>query len=192
MMRGGHLSLTTTTRMMMNLTYQILVVLFFPQRLPPRALVARWVNLPRQHGRPIPHNSEDQIAHDEEVIAIQPDATRPVSVRFDELLHCISANGEAEITRQVRNGEFSDDTAKSLNRRIPDGDFSIGEAMILDQSAGFISEDVRRVLLTVKTLRRILNSKESIFKYGVFVPRSDTEADASPEHLQWTSGRTLE
>jgi hypothetical protein len=33
----------------------------------------------------------------------------------------------------------------------------------------------RKVLLSVKTLRRILNFKESIFKYG------DKEADASPE-----------
>ncbi len=37
-----------------------------------------------------------------------------------------------------------------------------------------------------------MNSKESIFKYGVFVPRSDNEADASPEHVQLSSGRTLE
>ena len=64
--------------------------------------------------------------------------------------------------------------------------------MTSDQSADFIDTAVRRIFLTVKTLRRILNSKESIFKYGVFVPRNDNEADASPEHVQWTSGRTLE
>jgi hypothetical protein len=29
-------------------------------------------------------------------------------------------------------------------------------------------------------------------KYGVFVPRNDAEADTSPEHLRWESGRTLE
>ncbi len=42
---------------------------------------------------------------------------------------------------------------------------------------------LRRVLLSVKTLRRILNFKERIFKYGVFVPRGDKEADASPDNV---------
>jgi hypothetical protein len=41
-------------------------------------------------------------------------------------------------------------------------------------------------------MRRILTFKESIMKYGVFVPRNDQEADASPEHLRWDSGRVLE
>ncbi len=50
----------------------------------------------------------------------------------------------------------------------------------------------RKVLLSFKTMRRILNFKESIMKYGVFVPRNDGEADTSPEHLRWESGRMLE
>jgi hypothetical protein len=41
-------------------------------------------------------------------------------------------------------------------------------------------------------MRRILNAKESIFKYGIFVPRNDKDADSSPEHARWASGRTLE
>jgi hypothetical protein len=48
---------------------------------------------------------------------------------------------------------------------------------------------VRNILLIVKTIRRILNFKESIMKYGVVVPRNDNEADASPEHRRWASGR---
>jgi hypothetical protein len=50
----------------------------------------------------------------------------------------------------------------------------------------------RKAFLSVKTLRRILSAKESIFKYGVFVPRNDKDADSSPEHARWASGRTLE
>jgi hypothetical protein len=50
----------------------------------------------------------------------------------------------------------------------------------------------RKIFLTTKTLRRILNFKESIMKYGIFVPRNDHEADISPEHLRWDSGRQLE
>jgi hypothetical protein len=51
---------------------------------------------------------------------------------------------------------------------------------------------IRKALLSSKTIRRILNFKESILKYGVFVPRNENEADASPEHLRWSSGRQLE
>jgi hypothetical protein len=50
----------------------------------------------------------------------------------------------------------------------------------------------RKLLLSIKTMRRILAFKESIMKYGVFVPRNDQEADASPEHIRWDSGRVLE
>jgi hypothetical protein len=57
---------------------------------------------------------------------------------------------------------------------------------------GLAAKGIRKVLLTVKTIRRILNAKESIMKYGVFIPRNDGEAEASPEHLRWESGRMLE
>jgi hypothetical protein len=39
---------------------------------------------------------------------------------------------------------------------------------------------------------KILNFKESLMKYGVFVPKNDNEADASPERVRWGSGRQLE
>jgi hypothetical protein len=41
-------------------------------------------------------------------------------------------------------------------------------------------------------VRRILAARESIFKYGIFLPRNDREADASPEKARWYSGRQLE
>jgi hypothetical protein len=50
----------------------------------------------------------------------------------------------------------------------------------------------RKILLSIKIMRRTLNFKESIMKYGVFVHRNDKEADASPEHVRWESGRMLE
>jgi len=37
-----------------------------------------------------------------------------------------------------------------------------------------------------------LAAKESIFKYGTFVPKNDREADSSPEASRWKAGRTLE
>ena len=39
----------------------------------------------------------------------------------------------------------------------------------------------RLVLLSKKVLRKILAAKESIFKFGTFVPANDREADSSPE-----------
>jgi hypothetical protein len=47
-------------------------------------------------------------------------------------------------------------------------------------------------VLSSKTMRRILTAKETIHKYGVFLPRNDREADASPEAVRWASGRQLE
>ena len=49
-----------------------------------------------------------------------------------------------------------------------------------------------RVVLTVRQIRRIMAAKESLFKFGIFVPRSDREAQASPEAPRWRAGRDLE
>jgi hypothetical protein len=129
----------------------------------------------------------NQLHLDEETIL-----TNSCDARFDKSPICDSANGEDEETIPVRNGEFLGDTAQSSIGKTSGEDSGIKKGMTSGQSADFIDTAVRRIFLTVKTLRRILNSKESIFKYGVFVPRNDNEADVSPEHVQWTSGRTLE
>jgi hypothetical protein len=49
-----------------------------------------------------------------------------------------------------------------------------------------------RIVLTVRQLRRIMAAKENLFKFGVFVPRSEREAKASPEAPRWKAGRDLE
>jgi hypothetical protein len=41
-------------------------------------------------------------------------------------------------------------------------------------------------------MRRILATRESIFKYGIYLPKNDCDADASPESARWRSGRQLE
>ncbi len=46
--------------------------------------------------------------------------------------------------------------------------------------------------LCSKVVRRILAARESIFKYGIYLPRNDRDADASPERARWHSGRQLE
>jgi hypothetical protein len=124
-------------------------------------------------------------------IEMQPESARP-KLRFDESLICDPANGEDEEKFQVGNFQLGNGESQSSIGKTPGGNSTIAKAIVRDQSEGFIAKAARRVFLTIKTLRRILSSKESIFKYGVFVPRSDNEADASPEHVQWSSGRTLE
>ena len=46
--------------------------------------------------------------------------------------------------------------------------------------------------LSSKIITKILKAHESMFKYGTFIPRSDREAEKSPEAPRWRSGRTLE
>jgi hypothetical protein len=51
---------------------------------------------------------------------------------------------------------------------------------------------LRPILLSPKQLRRVMAARESIFKFGTFVPRNDREANASPKAPRWCAGRDLE
>jgi hypothetical protein len=51
---------------------------------------------------------------------------------------------------------------------------------------------LRPILLSPRQLRRIMAARESLFKFGTFVPRNDHEANASPEAPRWRAGRDLE
>jgi hypothetical protein len=48
------------------------------------------------------------------------------------------------------------------------------------------------VMISKKVLRLVLAAKESLCKFGVFVPKNDREADSSPEASRWKAGRDLE
>jgi hypothetical protein len=48
------------------------------------------------------------------------------------------------------------------------------------------------MLLSPKQIRRVLAARETLFKFGTFVPRNDREADTSPEATRWKAGRDLE
>ncbi len=62
-----------------------------------------------------------------------------------------------------------------------------------DTSSGFMDFPRPKALyLNSKVVRRILAARESIFKYGIYLPRNDRDADASPERARWHSGRQLE
>ncbi len=75
--------------------------------------------------------------------------------------------------------------------KITTGNF-IGGGPIISRVETVVTGLSRRMFLSVKTMRRILAAKETIHKYGVFVPRNNREADSSPESVRWASGRQLE
>jgi hypothetical protein len=68
-----------------------------------------------------------------------------------------------------------------------------GDATNFQTEAVCLPGPIRKlVLLTKRVLRRIMAAKESLFKFGTFVPKNDREAESSPEAARWRAGRTLE
>jgi hypothetical protein len=55
----------------------------------------------------------------------------------------------------------------------------------------YVHNVARRAIMSVRQIHRVMAAKESIFKYGTFVPRNDREANASPEAARWKAGRDL-
>ncbi len=49
-----------------------------------------------------------------------------------------------------------------------------------------------RIVMPVRQIRRVMAARESLFKFGVFVPRSEREAESSPEAPRWKAGKDLE
>ena len=47
------------------------------------------------------------------------------------------------------------------------------------------SRPLRPMLLSPRQVRRVLAARETLFKFGTFVPRNDREANASPESQRW-------
>jgi hypothetical protein len=105
---------------------------------------------------------------------------------------CDWSNGELERQTQVESGEGATDRFFQNGERFREQRVSDQPRRNEEQLSDEGTLGLRKAFLTVKTLRRILNAKESIFKYGIFVPRNDKDADSSPEHARWASGRTLE
>ena len=94
------------------------------------------------------------------------------SNEFDQSAVCDFSNGEDGEIIRVNNEEGE------IDRDFLNGEWTNGE-WFHQKVAPNLSEQgtksLRKAFLSVKTLRRILNAKESIFKYGVFVPRNDKD-----------------
>jgi hypothetical protein len=54
------------------------------------------------------------------------------------------------------------------------------------------SRPLRPVFLSPHQVRCVMAARETLFKFGTFVPRNDRETNASPEASRWKAGRDLE
>jgi hypothetical protein len=85
------------------------------------------------------------------------------------------------------NDPDSDDDPEAMAVRQAFAGFSVGDGAN-HKKKGIAN----RLVLTTRQIRRVMAAKESLFKFGTFVPRSEREADASPEAPRWRAGRDLE
>jgi hypothetical protein len=83
-------------------------------------------------------------------------------------------------------GDMTDHLTRGVVGRV--SAFPGGEEKSTTKRAG----KTTRVALTIRQLRRVMAAKESLFKFGTFVPRSEREAESSPEAPRWRAGRDLE
>jgi hypothetical protein len=91
-------------------------------------------------------------------------------------------------------------TAASEPPATSSGDkINAGIVDVVDEGSSFVpgnsvfSPLARKLgLISKRVLRRIMAAKESLVKFGTFVPRSDRQADLSPEASRWKAGRDLE
>jgi hypothetical protein len=89
-------------------------------------------------------------------------------------------------SNQNNNGRANDNAADALALScLPDASPVSGFSLLHGVPRKF-------VLLSQRVLRRVLAAKESIFKFGTFVPKNDRQADSSPEAPRWKAGRDLE
>jgi hypothetical protein len=118
------------------------------------------------------------------------------------------AEGKGEQLNQEREADCKDKPVPlqgDSSRRSEDDDSDSGDdpkMMVVREALAGLSfgggtckqdKDVTtRIVLTVRQIRRVIAAKESLFKFGTFVPKSEREADASPEAPCWRAGRDLE
>jgi hypothetical protein len=91
-------------------------------------------------------------------------------------------------TNRDESGDSDDDRPGLLARGAAGGD----QEFLEGEKEGWTIIASTRIALTVRQLRRVMAAKESLFKFGTFIPRSEREADASPEAPRWRAGRDLE
>jgi hypothetical protein len=90
---------------------------------------------------------------------------------------------------QVSAGNFVSSLPIQIGKT---GSQSQASVEIVDPPIPSLTVPRRLVLLSQRILRRVLAAKESLFKFGTFVPKTDKEADKSPEADRWRAGRALE
>jgi hypothetical protein len=115
------------------------------------------------------------------------------SILFSGLsLRAMSPPEEFSLPPGQSDDSFADFSFESDARPLSLGLPSRPNACVDFLGSGPLTTVRKLILLSQRVLRRVLAAKESIFKYGTFVPKNDREADSSPEASRWKAGRTLE
>jgi hypothetical protein len=89
-------------------------------------------------------------------------------------------------------GGRKDDSDSEDDSRVEAVGRAVADLRVEDNRFGRKAGENFRVILTIRQLRRIMAAKESMFKFGIFIPRSEREAEASPEAPRWKAGKDLE
>jgi hypothetical protein len=118
------------------------------------------------------------------------DSGRPSSFRLpedeedDPSHHSSTARPDA-----IPSGQSGPIVPNSTEQRFSSATETIPETKMASRVSGTIR---KLVLLSKRVLRRVMAARESLVKFGTFVPRNDREADLSPEASRWKAGRDLE
>jgi hypothetical protein len=90
---------------------------------------------------------------------------------------------------EANDGEENGETHEDCHPGSSSGEFSVPTTTT---AAPYTWKKKLFMLLSQRILRRAMAAKETLFKFGTFVPVNDREAEASPEAHRWRAGRALE
>jgi hypothetical protein len=148
---------------------------------------------------------EDEVSGTNQKALLAKGRHGEVSGNVLSLLGEVSGTNQRALLAKDRHGEVSGNESSLF---APPS--CSGEVSAAIQSSGFSAETIvcpvivvpldndgappsrGMVYLSQRTIRKVLAAKETLFKFGTFVPRNESEALRSPEAARWIAGRDLE
>ncbi len=127
-------------------------------------------NHPEDSGRPIPPRRDNDDQSPPSVAPTQNSSTG-VLVPFSSSSE-VPPRSVVGSQSHVPESPSSAESLAAIGSSTKDGQLSVISSCFLCR---------KLVLLSKKVLRRVMAAKESLFKFGTFVPKNDREAELSPE-----------
>jgi hypothetical protein len=167
----------------------------FPSGASPINPRRRIPRIPTDMNAPALHFFDESDMNDSDDTPMHPGIGDPPAAWTDKG-EWFEPSSKGECSNGEDNGDDHLPNGEKITRCFPIGEkisqFDTAKAFLKELHFPRIDYEKRKTFLSTKTIRRILACKETIHKYGVFVPRNDREADSSPEAKRWASGRQLE